>query len=294
MELEATISDQVSDQIQTEERTPTSSDQDHNKGKDQTLGQEGLKDTMSREYDQSMVGLTSETLGIEQSECKQSLPGAAIKTGCDGDEKFEDAKDDVVENAPGEATDDVFSARESERGSTIDNDDSGLAFLPSSSSHTSTTMKNSDCTSHADASNNNLTSNNDSENNNNNNNNINNNGNGDNNDSAFCGNFRRGHPINKILSPLMSSSTSSSSSSTPPSFFPASVHRTSSSLSSISEAEMLTMMETMGESEILSALPPCDCDECLLNGPNSPTIVPPDQRKLTRVSWFRFDSLSME
>ncbi|GFN82907.1 hypothetical protein PoB_000941300 [Plakobranchus ocellatus] len=62
----------------------------------------------------------------------------------------------------------------------------------------------------------------------------------------------------------------------------------SSSLSSISEEEMLYMMEKMGQGEIMSALPPCDCDDCLLNDQGPATnIVPPENRKLIRVSVVR-------
>ncbi|CAL1533214.1 unnamed protein product [Lymnaea stagnalis] len=42
----------------------------------------------------------------------------------------------------------------------------------------------------------------------------------------------------------------------------------SSSLASISEEEVLSMMEMMGEKEILSAMAPCDCDECMLQDPD--------------------------
>ncbi|KAH9510367.1 hypothetical protein Btru_042905 [Bulinus truncatus] len=40
------------------------------------------------------------------------------------------------------------------------------------------------------------------------------------------------------------------------------------SMASISEEEVLTILESMGDSDILSAMPPCDCDECLLQEPD--------------------------
>ena len=46
---------------------------------------------------------------------------------------------------------------------------------------------------------------------------------------------------------------------------PALVKRNSSTLQSISEEEMLDIMERTDMQEVLSSLPPCQCDDCLLN-----------------------------
>ncbi|KAK3804347.1 hypothetical protein RRG08_059317, partial [Elysia crispata] len=269
------------------------SDRDSKAATGQILAQDGSKDTasMSSQCDQLMTNLTSESQGVEHSGCEQGSSDSSIETGCDRNEKLERPAS-YLDTVTGDDTEEVFCAKRGDP-KTAEVSAGGLSCVPSPAtpiSSATATAENpelagcGDCTSHAHKSNNNNVNGNNSRNNNSNNNkhNYNNDIHVDKND-PFCGNLRRGHPINKILSPLFSpSSSSSSSSSSSPSFFPSSLHRASSSLSSISEAEMLTMMETMGESEILSALPPCDCDECLLNGPNSPTIVPPDQRTLTR------------
>ena len=223
---------------------------------------------------------TSEPSSAEHRGCKWSLSGSKSGEGCcEDDEKA--VGDCSSDDAAFEEATEVFSRGQEDRG---DQDNVGglpsVSSLPSSSSSpTAAAIGNSekkldDCNSNADKPiAHNCCNNNNTSNNNNDDTNVNNN------DPLSAILRRRGHPVNKILSPLFSSSSSSSHS-----FFPSSTHRTSSSLSSISEAEMLTMMETMGEGEILSALPPCDCDDCLLNGPSSPNVVPPDQRKLTRVS----------
>ncbi|KAI8788217.1 myb protein A [Biomphalaria glabrata] len=41
------------------------------------------------------------------------------------------------------------------------------------------------------------------------------------------------------------------------------------SMASISEDEVLSILDSMGDSDILSAMPPCDCDECLLQEPQT-------------------------
>ncbi|XP_059171389.1 inositol-trisphosphate 3-kinase B-like [Physella acuta] len=63
----------------------------------------------------------------------------------------------------------------------------------------------------------------------------------------------------------------------------------SSSLASISEEEVLSMLETLGEREIMSAMPPCDCDECLLQDPQPET---PGLKKLLKrqSSWRKIRS----
>lgn len=62
-----------------------------------------------------------------------------------------------------------------------------------------------------------------------------------------------------------------------------------SSLASISEEEVLSMMERMGEGELSKARPPCDCDDCLFSGPDKghnagDGNMLPEKKMLKRVS----------
>lgn len=78
------------------------------------------------------------------------------------------------------------------------------------------------------------------------------------------------------------------------------VKRNSSTLQSISEEEMLDMMERSDMQEIMSSLPPCQCDACLLNegeAPSSPGLGAGPTAKphavLRRVTFLFFLLLSL-
>lgn len=69
-----------------------------------------------------------------------------------------------------------------------------------------------------------------------------------------------------------------------------SISSKTSSLASISEEEMLILMESMGEKELISCLPPCNCDECLLREPD----IIQHSTRLKRVSLqFAFSASSI-
>ncbi|GFR74932.1 hypothetical protein ElyMa_000442400 [Elysia marginata] len=254
---------------------------------------ENLMDPIPSQDDHEMTGLESKQMQeIEHSRCEMDLSSSEIKTVCN-ENKVTGREVDDLESIHRDATEEIFYEKQKDveaSKETVGSVSSVSSLSPTTLSETTTETSNqcvadtnSGCTSNAENSNSNSSNNNNDNNNKNNNNKIDDIDNGNTNntstDNPYGVNLRKSRPLHKILSPLFSSSSTSA-----PSFFPSSMHRTASSLSSISEEEMLSMMESMGESEILSALPPCDCDECLLNGSNSSTPVPPDQRKLTRVS----------
>ncbi|BFZ07770.1 hypothetical protein BsWGS_10811 [Bradybaena similaris] len=62
-----------------------------------------------------------------------------------------------------------------------------------------------------------------------------------------------------------------------------------SSLASINEEEMLNMMELMGDKEIMSSMPPCECDDCLLQEPE-PGDAPVSKTLRRQSSWRKIRS----
>lgn len=62
------------------------------------------------------------------------------------------------------------------------------------------------------------------------------------------------------------------------------IKRSSSSLQPISEEEVIEMMEHADVREVMSSMPPCDCDACLLRDRDPPTSPAPSLKRVNAFS----------